>query len=558
MKTVPIFLACDEKYAKYATVTMVSVLRGTKDLIDLYVLDGGITDETKTDINMFLKSNYENLHNLEFITVDKGLVKDFPSVQHFSLNTYFRYFIADMKPEIKRALYIDSDMLILGDISELYNTDMHGFPVAAVPYICNDVKFEKTGHYKWLQGQKQKMHMDPKSLYFNAGLMIMDLDYFRKNKMQKKLVQTTIDWKDVITCPDQDILNMMFENNYEQLSPNFNIVVDITDDLVNINNYAKQFIGKQCTVIHYTGGFGKRPWTGSHVLAKYFWNVAKHTPYYVQLRKEAKYKSLLIEKTSRRKHVYLFGKKIASFPIKYTTNFLKVVAYRIYKPFRKADTVCYMYQSSGYDNLIQHRYISFDWDYVCYTNDKNLLKHKYIGIWEIRPSVYEKLDSKRNSGWHKTHPDVLFPEYKNSVWIDGNINVVSSYLHDKIKTTCKKLLVPRHHDRNCIYDEINIIKSIAFDDAKTCEETRKMLIKNKMPRNYGVNETNVMFRKHHEKIVKNIDNLWWKCIEKYSKRDQLSFSYCLFKNNINVFDISIPNVRFNNNFFVKKHNKHHD
>ena len=329
MNIIPIFLACDEKYAKYATVTMVSILSGTKRPIDLFVLDGGITNETKNHINMFLKSNHENLHNLEFITVDKNLVKDFPSVQHFSLNTYFRYFIANLKPEINRALYIDSDMVIVGDIAQLYDTDMGKYPVAAVPYICNDKKYEKTGHHRWIQNQKKMLGMKPDSLYFNAGLMMMNLDYFRKHDLQTKLVKQTIDMKDIITCPDQDILNKMFENNYYQLSPNYNIVVDITDDLVNINKYAKQFIGKICSVIHYTGGFGKRPWTGSHILAKYFWNVAKHTPFYAKLKIESKTKKLIIEKTERRKHYYLFGKKIASFSIHYTPNIFKIILFYV-------------------------------------------------------------------------------------------------------------------------------------------------------------------------------------------------------------------------------------
>ena len=317
MNIIPIFLACDEKYAKYATVTMVSILSGTKRPVDLFVLDGGISNETKNQINMFLKSNHENLHNLEFITVDKNLVKDFPSVQHFSLNTYFRYFIANLKPEINRALYIDSDMVIVGDIAQLYDTDMGKYPVAAVPYICNDKKYEKTGHHRWIQNQKKMLGMKPDSLYFNAGLMMMDLDYFRKHDLQTKLVKQTIDMKDIITCPDQDILNKMFENNYYQLSPNYNIVVDITDDLVNINKYAKQFIGKICSVIHYTGGFGKRPWTGSHILAKYFWNVAKHTPFYAQLKIESKTKKLKLfrKKTSAngRVRIYFCGIKIASY-----------------------------------------------------------------------------------------------------------------------------------------------------------------------------------------------------------------------------------------------------
>ena len=558
INAIPVFLACDEKYAKYATVTMVSILSGTSEPVDLYILDGGIAQETKIQIQRFLKSHHANLHHIEFIVVNQDLVRDFPSVQHFSLNTYFRYFIAELKPEIHRALYIDSDMVIIGNIAELYNTDMHGLAAAAVPYICNDKKFAKSGHHKWIQAQKEKLHMSPESLYFNAGLMIMDLDWFRKNKMQNKLVQMTLDWKDIITCPDQDILNMVFENKYEPLTPNFNIVVDITDDLVNINKYANQFIGKKCTVIHYTGGFGKRPWTGSRVLAKHFWRVAKHTPFYHDLRRQAKYRMPYRVIDKRRTHIYFMGKKIATFAKLPKQSLEMILLYRIWRKLRKTSTVCYTYLSAGYDNLMQHRHISFGWDYVCFTNDEKLLRHKYIGIWKIEPSRFEKLDSKRNCGWHKTQPEQLFSQYERSIWIDANINIMTKDFSNLVKNTKKFMLVPLHHDRECIYDEIEVIREIGFDTPEMCDTVKEYLTKHKMPHQYGQNENNIIFRMHTNPLVQKIDKQWWELIRDYSKRDQLSFSYCLYKNGVTPYEIAMPNIRYNEWFYVRKHNKHHD
>lgn len=232
-----------------------------------------------------------------------------------------------------------------------------------------------------------------------------------------------------------------------------------------------------------------------------------------------------------------------------------IFLYRLKKLFRKTKTVCYTYISSGYDDLLSHKYINPHWDYICFTNDKNLLKHKYIGIWRIKKSKQEKYDAKRNSGWHKTHPEITGKKYINSVWIDSNVNILTSYLSDVIKKSNLPLLIPIHFKRNCIYDECEEVKKTNHDSPENVEKTYNFLISNNMPKNYGLNETNIVFRKHTDKTIQSINKLWWNYIKNYSKRDQLSFSYCLYKNNIKPSDIAINNTRTDiQNFFVYKHN----
>ena len=251
----------------------------------------------------------------------------------------------------------------------------------------------------------------------------------------------------------------------------------------------------------------------------------------------------------KRKHIYAFGIKIAS---------VKVKPYKQHKKKQNSKTVVYTYQSSGYDNLLSHNHFVRDWDYVCFTDDEKLLEHEFIGPWEIRKSVFNKLDSKRNSRWHKTHPHLLFPKYTNSIWIDGNVDVVTNYLETLIKKTRKKILTPVHNERACIYDEIDAVRALSYDTEDACEDTKQMLLERCMPKDYGLCETNIMFRRHNDKLVHDIDEMWWDCIRNYSKRDQLSFTYCLYKHNVSVKSVIIPNIRNNINFIVRGHVKHHD
>lgn len=235
---------------------------------------------------------------------------------------------------------------------------------------------------------------------------------------------------------------------------------------------------------------------------------------------------------------------------------IAIALYRVYKKFRRAKTACYMYISEGYDDLISHRHVVFNWDYICFTNDEELIKCGYVGIWEIKPALEKNYDNKRNSGWHKTHPEECCKNYESSVWIDGNINVLNSFLYKTVKKPKFFLLVPKHYKNDCIYQEIESVKQIGRDSVEKCNETKEFLKKEGMPEYYGLNETNIIFRKHKNTLIQRIDKLWWDCIKNYSKRDQLSFSYCLFKNNLKPDDIALDNARIDyKNFIVGTHEK---
>lgn len=260
----------------------------------------------------------------------------------------------------------------------------------------------------------------------------------------------------------------------------------------------------------------------------------------------------IIPATESKSYVYLFGVRI--FVLLKFPNLIRILSYKLYRKKRVANTVCYTYQSTGYDNLVQHRYVCPDWDYVCFTDNPKLLKHNFIGVWKIEKTRCTDFDSKRNSGWHKTHPHILFPQYKYSVWIDSNIDVRSAYLFNLVSNTKSNLFTAKHNVRDCIYDEIDVVCQNSRDSIELCNLTKAFLKSEKMPVHYGLNETCVMYREHGNKQVKKIDDMWWNMIKNYSKRDQLSFSYVLWKNGIAVSDISIPNLRENtHNFLVYAH-----
>ena len=222
----------------------------------------------------------------------------------------------------------------------------------------------------------------------------------------------------------------------------------------------------------------------------------------------------------------------------------------------KNSKVIYTCISGSYDYLQQQTYIDNSWDYICFTDNKTLLKQKKIGIWKIKPLQYNKLDSTKNARWHKMHPHVLFTDYEYSLWIDANVDIKTPYIFDLIKNSKSTMLVPIHYKSKCVFEEADYILACRKENKKIVDKAIAFLKKHNMPEGYGQNETNIIYRKHNNKKIKKVMKIWFKCIEKISKRDQLFFSYALWKNDIKVQDISIPNTRYDYvNYNVALHPK---
>ena len=194
--------------------------------------------------------------------------------------------------------------------------------------------------------------------------------------------------------------------------------------------------------------------------------------------------------------------------------------------------VCYSCCTGGYDDILQHNVINKDYDYIFFTDNKDLIQKKQIGQWRIRPLVYKKSTNVKNARWHKVNAHLLFPEYEYSLWCDANIIINNEIIYNKINEFIKNGIdfsVPLHPERKCIYEEGEEIKRRQYDSIKTVDAEMNFLKNNNYPVNNGLHETCILFRRHN--AIKEMLNCWWKMIKKYSKRDQLSFDYALWKNN---------------------------
>lgn len=215
--------------------------------------------------------------------------------------------------------------------------------------------------------------------------------------------------------------------------------------------------------------------------------------------------------------------------------------------------VFYTCITDGYDQLLKHQWVDSRWDYVCFTDNPKILESEYYNGWKIRPLFFDHLDPHYNSRWHKIFPHLLFPEYESSLWIDASVNVLSSNVFEIIDKTDKKMLLPVHPWRDCIYAELHEVVLQQKVRRELCDLQEALLRSEGFPEHYGLSENGLMFRQHNDETVSRMMEQWWLMLLRFSRRDQTSLSFVLWKNGFAPADFAMPSIRPSLNYECEKH-----
>ncbi len=209
----------------------------------------------------------------------------------------------------------------------------------------------------------------------------------------------------------------------------------------------------------------------------------------------------------------------------------------------------------NYDEILQPKVVDDRFDYILFSND---IKETIVGVWQIRPINYTNEVQTKIARWVKTHPEELLSEYECSVWIDASVIIQSTYIYERtIELYLSQILIATQNNPDfiCIYQEILGMMFFQWETEKTAIEWGRFLRKEKYPRWIGTNETGLLYRKHSNQEIKKFDKIWWNCIENYSRRDQFSFHYVIWKTNLKYCDFLplIDGVRNSEYIIVNDH-----
>ena len=208
------------------------------------------------------------------------------------------------------------------------------------------------------------------------------------------------------------------------------------------------------------------------------------------------------------------------------------------KKYENTKLVIYTVVSGKYDIINEPIFCDENIDYYVFT-DQNVSKTsvwKKISFTDIN---IEHLSPLEQAWYVKTHPHKFFKDYDCSMFIDGNIKLTCDVkpLFYSLLDSGKNMAVHRHQCRDCVYEEgIVVITSgrVKFNDVY---KQIKYYKKEKFPKHFGLFETNVLIRNHNNPLCIQVMEDWWKQIKKFSKRDQLSFTYVLWKQKLTSNDV---------------------
>ena len=265
---IPIFFAVDDNYIPFFSVALKSMIcNASKEY--KYEIKVLYTSISNTNMEKIKKYESDNL-NIEFVDLNSKITDISHKLytrDYFSKTTYYRLLIPDLYPQFDKAIYLDSDIVVLKDIAKLYNTNMGNNLLAAAP---DDV----IQTIKVFQEYAEKVvGVSDYRNYFNAGILLMNLKELRRFNFREKFLYLlgTIKFS---VAQDQDYLNRLCKGRVTLLPKTWNKMP------VSGENVEKSKIN----IVHYNLAF--KPWHFDDVLyQEYFWKYAKKTEYYKDIMK---------------------------------------------------------------------------------------------------------------------------------------------------------------------------------------------------------------------------------------------------------------------------------
>ena len=221
-----VVLAANAAYSEQVLTTIKSIVCNNR-FIKFYVINSDIPTEWFVSMRKKLAKLDCQIVNAR---VDGSHISQYKTNIHYSV--FLRYFTATFVQE-DQALYLDCDIVVTRDLSEIFAVDLGSYPLGAVRDLGGEVYF----------GEQ----------IFNSGVLLINVNYWRENDIAGQLIEMTDNLHDKVTQDDQSILNMLFENRWMELPFAYNCITLHT----TFSDYEPEK-GLYPPVIHYLTE--RKPW----------------------------------------------------------------------------------------------------------------------------------------------------------------------------------------------------------------------------------------------------------------------------------------------------------
>ena len=252
-----IVYASDDNYADILGVSLVSLFESNKgEALSVHILDDGIGSENKARL-LSLGEKYRQ--DISFYDVTRYFKSELDP-HHLTMSTFSRLYMGSILNEaVDRVLYLDCDIMIRKNLRRLWSADLTGLYAAAVSDCLS-------------ASHRTAIGLGSSSIYFNAGVLLVNLGLWRQDRLPKEFVHFTEKYGGNVLYADQGILNGVMSGKTKLLPPEYNcytLLFDFSyDDLLIYRKPSKFYSRQQVTaavsdpaIVHFTANIlSLRPW----------------------------------------------------------------------------------------------------------------------------------------------------------------------------------------------------------------------------------------------------------------------------------------------------------
>ncbi|MCD8095325.1 MAG: glycosyltransferase family 8 protein [Ruminococcus sp.] len=271
-ETIPIFFTIDRSFAPYLECAVRSMAENASEEYDykIHVLCQNVDNEAKEKIAFCQKKNL----TVVFTEMGNELAGISDRIgnrlrcDYFTLTIYFRLFIAEMFTQYDKGIYIDSDVIIPGDISQLYNLELGENIIGA----CPDLSIRKIPEF--VSYVKNAVGVEIES-YVNSGVLLMNLKMMREKKFNEHFLYLFNKYHFQNVAPDQDYINAICKGRVMLLDESWDAMPPQNEDRVPL---------EKPNIIHYN--LFLKPWYYDGIAYReYFWKYAEASPFLDEIKK---------------------------------------------------------------------------------------------------------------------------------------------------------------------------------------------------------------------------------------------------------------------------------
>lgn len=289
LSDVVVVFACSENFVPYLSVATQSIVENASASrrYDIIVLTRDISPASMITLTRQVKS--DNV-GIGFLDVDAALGDiELPHHGHFRPETYYRLLAPQLLPNVDKAIYLDSDLIVEKDIAGLFDVDVTGYPLAATRDADTIGQIEgydaTVGPYL-----KNELGMRDPHDYFQAGVLLMNLAELRRTVSPEEFLALSTQrmWRWL----DQDVLNRVVNGNYVRVHMRWNYLMDwqhlrrthiVSNAPADVRTEYEEAAADPA-IIHFAGP-DNRPWLYPDAdRADNFWRYAMHSPYLDEIR----------------------------------------------------------------------------------------------------------------------------------------------------------------------------------------------------------------------------------------------------------------------------------